>query len=162
MSSSRRKFIRNAASGTTLAWSSLRLAVGTGRVAEAKPGAPTVDRQTPLVAVPARHFLYGTQFFRPPSPTRAMRREMLENIAEELKFNLIRLWPNWDYMNPEPEKWIFDEVEQLMSYCDELGLQVLCGLMYELQPWCRSRNTPWRAISMREAGPRRSKAVRIM
>ena len=142
MSSSRRKFIRNAASGVTLAWGSLQLAVGTGGAAEAKPGAPTVDPQTPLVAVPARHFLYGTQFFRPPSPPRAMRREMLENIAEELKFNLIRLWPNWDFVNPEPGKWIFDEVEELMSYCDELGLQVLCGLMYELQPWWLEQKYP--------------------
>ena len=71
-----------------------------------------------------------------------MRRDMIKTIAEEYKFNLIRIWPNWDYVNPEPDKWIFDEVEEVMSYCDEFGLQVLCGLMFELAPWWLEQKYP--------------------
>jgi beta-galactosidase len=87
-------------------------------------------------------FLYGTQFYRPPNPPRAMRREMIRTIAEEYKFNIIRIWPNWDYVNPEPDKWIFDEVEEVMSCCDEFGLKVLCGLMFELAPWWLEEKYP--------------------
>jgi beta-galactosidase len=142
MSSSRRKFIKNAASGVTLAWSSLHVAAGKGGAPEAKPGASKADPQMPRVAVPSRQFLYGTQFFRPPSPPRAMRRDMIKTIAEEYKFNIIRIWPNWDYVNPEPDQWIFDEVEEVMSYGDEFGLQVLCGLMFELAPWWLEQKFP--------------------
>ncbi len=142
MSSSRRKFIKNAASGVTLAWSSLRVVAGSGGAPEARSGMPTANPQTPPVAVPGGRFLYGTQFFRPPSPPRAMRRGLIKTIAEEYKFNLIRIWPNWDYVNPEPDKWIFGEVEEVMSYCDEFGLQVLCGLMFELAPWWLEQKYP--------------------
>jgi beta-galactosidase len=87
-------------------------------------------------------FLYGSQFYRPPNPPRARRREMIRTIAEEYKFNTIRLWPNWDYVNPEPDKWMFDEVEEVMSYCDEFGIKVLCGLMFELAPWWLEQKYP--------------------
>jgi beta-galactosidase len=142
MSSSRRKFIKSAASGVTLAWSSLHVTAGRGGAAEAPPRMSMADPETPPVAVPQRHFLYGTQFFRPPSPPRAMRRDMIKTIAEEYKFNLIRIWPNWDYVNPEPDKWIFDEVEEVMTYCDEFGLQVLCGLIVEMEPWWLEQKYP--------------------
>jgi beta-galactosidase len=142
MSSSRRKFIKNAASGVTLAWSSLHVEAGRGSAAGAQPSLPMADPQIPPGAAPASQFLYGTQFFRPPSPPRAMRRDLIKSIAEQYKFNLIRIWPNWDYVNPEPDKWIFDEVEEVMSYCDEFGLQVLCGLMFELAPWWLEQKYP--------------------
>jgi beta-galactosidase GanA len=67
---------------------------------------------------------------------------MLKTIAEEYKFNIIRIWPNWDYVNPEPDKWIFDEVEEVMSYCDEFGLKVMAGLMFELAPWWLEQKYP--------------------
>lgn len=60
---------------------------------------------------------------------------MIQTIAEVYKFNLIRIWPNWDHVNPQPDEWIFDEVEEVMSYWDNFGLKVLCGLMFELAPW---------------------------
>jgi len=87
-------------------------------------------------------FLYGSQFYRPPSPPRAQRRAMIRTIAEEYKFNIIRIWPNWDYVNPQPDQWIFDEVEEVMSFCDEFGLKVLCGLMFELAPWWLEQKYP--------------------
>jgi beta-galactosidase len=110
--------------------------------------AGTMDGNSPqalgasTVQVPLDQFLYGSQFYRPPNPPRARRREMIRTIAEEYKFNLIRIWPNWDYVNPEPDKWIFDEVEEVMSYCDEFGLKVLCGLVFELAPWWLEEKYP--------------------
>ncbi len=137
MSSSRRQFIRTAAGGVSLAWSGMRITAGPGGGAGlAKPNAANSN------PVSADRFLYGSQFYRPPNPPRALRRDMLRTIAEQYKFNLIRIWPNWDYVNPEPDKWIFDEVEEVMSYCDEFGLEVLCGLMFELAPWWLEQKYP--------------------
>ncbi len=67
------------------------------------PTARPEDSVTKPVDARSQPFLYGTQFYRPPSPPRAMRRELLKTIAEEYKFNTIRIWPNWDYVNPEPD-----------------------------------------------------------
>lgn len=67
---------------------------------------------------------------------------MIKTIAEEYKFNLVRLWPNWDYVNPQQDQWIFDEVEEVMNYCDEFGLKVLCGLVCELAPWWLEQKYP--------------------
>ncbi|HTS71592.1 MAG TPA: beta-galactosidase [Terriglobia bacterium] len=136
MESSRRRFIQSAAASAGFAWSGIRIAAEpSGSVAAPRDSAAAV-------AVPMDRFLYGSQFYRPPSPPRARRREMIQTIAQEYKFNIVRIWPNWDYVNPEPDKWLFDEVEEVMSYCDEFGLQVLCGLNFELAPWWLEQKFP--------------------
>ena len=137
MRSSRRKFIQSAAAGVGLAWNGIKITAG--------PDCPTPSPgQASPRCDPARldQFLYGSQFYRPPNPPRALRRDMIRTIVEEYKFNVIRIWPNWDYVNPEPDKWIFDEVEEVMGYCDEFGLKVLCGLMFELAPWWLEQKYP--------------------
>ncbi len=134
---SRRKFIKTASTGVALAWSGLSISAG-------EPGFGLMPEETknPGAGFTPNHFIYGTQFYRPPSPPREKRREMVKALAEEHKFNLIRIWPNWDYVNPEPDKWIFDEVEEVMSYADEFGMQVLCGLVVELMPWWLEQKYP--------------------
>jgi beta-galactosidase len=132
MPSTRRTFMEHSAAGVALAWEGLRLFAGPLTAGAASSTGPA--ESTP--------FLYGSQFFRPPNPPREMRREMLRTIAQEYKFNIVRIWPNWDYVNPQPDQWIFDEVEEVMSYCDEFGLKVLCGLMFELAPWWLEQKYP--------------------
>lgn len=128
MAITRRSFIKSATTGVALAWSGLTITAG-------EPGLMAEERGSGGKGYKPERFLYGTQFYRPPSPARKLRRAMVKALAEEHKFNLIRIWPNWDYVNPEPDKWIFDEVEEVMGYADEFGMQVLCGLVVELMPW---------------------------
>jgi len=149
MQFSRRNFIKTTSSTLALSWSSLSILASLGGSGEAHaegaqaqgahPGGLTDSSQALSDATP---FIYGTQFYRPPSPPRAMRRDMIKTIANEYKFNLIRIWPNWDYVNPQPDQWVFDEVEEVMNYCDEFGLRVLCGLMCELAPWWLEQQYP--------------------
>jgi beta-galactosidase GanA len=80
-------------------------------------------------------FVYGSAFYRPPNPPREMRRDMLRAIAQEYKFNIIRIYPGWDYYNPAPGKFVFDDVDEVMSYCDEFGIRVLLGAVLESAPW---------------------------
>ena len=129
--------MQSAVAGVGLAWSGMKITAGPNAHA-----ASPVHNAGGTGPVPTDQFLYGSQFYRPPNPPRPMRRGLIRTIAEEYKFNIIRIWPNWDYVNPEPDKWIFDEVEEVMGYCDEFGLKVLCGLVMELAPWWLEQKYP--------------------
>jgi len=142
MEFSRRKFIKTTTSSVALSWGSMSILAGLGGAAESQSQALQGATNAHSDASTETPFIYGTQFFRPPSPPRAMRREMIKTIASDYKFNLIRVWPNWDYVNPQPDQWLFEEVEEVMNYCDEFGLRVLCGLMCELAPWWLEQHHP--------------------
>ena len=118
---SRRQFLQTASS-VSLAWGGLRILAG-----------PAAFPLSP--ASKERGFLYGTAFYRPPNPPRQQRREMLKAIAQVYGFNIIRIYPGWDYYNPAPGVFVFDDVEEVLQYCDEFGIKVLMGLVLESGPW---------------------------
>jgi len=68
-------------------------------------------------------FIYGTAFYRPPNPPASMRRQMLKSIAQEYKFNIIRIYSSWVYHNREPDRFTFDELEEVMGIATSLD----CG-----------------------------------
>lgn len=67
---------------------------------------------------------------------------MLKTIAQEYKFNIIRIYPAWAYYNPAPDRFDFDELEEVLKYCDEFGLKVLMGLVIEEAPYWLERIHP--------------------
>jgi beta-galactosidase len=87
-------------------------------------------------------FVYGTHFFRAPNPPRPWRRAMLEKIARERQFDLIRIYPTWDYFNPAPGVYEFVELDEVLTLCDELGLRVLLGVVLETAPYWLERMHP--------------------
>ena len=88
-----------------------------------------------------QEFIYGAEFFRPTNPPRALRHDMLKAIANEYKFNIIRIYCSWVYLNPEPGKFDFTEVEEVLADCDQLGLKVLMGAVIEEAPyWLEAAN----------------------
>jgi beta-galactosidase GanA len=60
---------------------------------------------------------------------------MLRTIAQHYHFNIIRVYPTWDYYHRAPDKFVFDEIEEVMKYCDEFGLKVLMGIVMETAPY---------------------------
>ena len=86
-------------------------------------------------STPSGSFVYGTAFYRPPNPPRSQRREMLKTIARDYKFNIIRIYSSWVYHNPEPERFDFEELDEVLRYCDEFGLRVLMGVITEDAPY---------------------------
>jgi beta-galactosidase len=60
---------------------------------------------------------------------------MLKAIANGYKFNIIRIYCSWVYLNPEQGKFDFTEVEEVMKDCDQLGLKVLMGAVIEEAPY---------------------------
>jgi len=108
-------------------WGGLQILAGPTALAQSSE----VSRPTPV----PQKFIYGTEFFRPPNPPRALRHEMLKAIANEYKFNIIRIYCSWVYLNPEPEKFDFTEIEEVLNDCDQLGLNVLMGAVIEEAPY---------------------------
>ncbi len=124
------------AAGASLAWGGLRIFTG-------EPGAlgePGTGQGTEKGL--ASEFIYGTQFYRPPNPPRAERRKMLKDVAEKYGFNIIRVYPMWDYYNREPGKFDFAEIEEVMQYADEFGLKVLMGIVFETAPYWLEQANP--------------------
>lgn len=123
----RREFIRTAAGGIAASWGGLRIFAGPQGLAQS----PTEDQ----TKVHQKFFVYGSAFYRPPNPPASERRSMLKTIAQEYKFNTIRIYASWVYHNPEQDRFEFKELEDVMGYCDEFGIKVLMGVILEDAPW---------------------------
>jgi len=131
---SRRSFLRAAGGAVSFTWGGLRIFAGPpGTAGDAVPGS---------LSPSAQPFIYGTAFYRPPNPPAAVRREMLKAIAQKYQFNIIRIYPAWSYYNPAPDRFEFDDLEEVMKYCDEFGLRVLMGLVLEEAPYWLERLHP--------------------
>jgi beta-galactosidase GanA len=138
--SSRREFLATLAGGAAVAWSGLRIA--------ALPDAVVAGLTTGHEQSGGGSFIYGTHFYRPPDPPASQRHAMLTSIAETYKFNTVRIFTSWAYCNPEPDRFDFADVEELMGYCDELGLKVLMGVMLEDAPyWLESAHPESRFVN---------------
>src|SRR5208282_5065404 len=122
---SRRRFLRTAAGSISVTFGGLRIFAIRGN-SMGQTGVPE--------PAPEREFLLGTQFFRPPNPPRAKRREMLRALAQDYGFNLVRLWPNWNYFQPAADRYSFEELEEVLNSCDGLGLRVLMSVVIETAP----------------------------
>ncbi len=127
MLGSRRTFLKDTGAGLGAAWGGLRILAEAGSTSR---GANSLEGLRP-----AGQFIYGAHFYRPPNPPRSERREMLRTIAQHYHFNIIRVYPTWDYYHRAPDKFVFDEIEEVMKYCDEFGLKVLMGIVMETAPY---------------------------
>ncbi len=87
-------------------------------------------------------FVYGTQFYRPPNPPREERAAALEQIAGPLGFNTIKVWVMWNWCNPEPGVYDFEELDEIMDTCDRLGLRVVVNTILETAPYWLGEQHP--------------------
>ena len=81
MSFSRRRFIKSATSSMALAWGGVTITAGNAGAAELRKLLMPADGQGSGAGFAPRRFIYGTQFYRPPSPPREKRREHREREA---------------------------------------------------------------------------------
>ena len=81
---SRQDFLCSTTNGVCLAWGGLRVLGSSSLSTNLVQGSPEI--------LAGKKFIYGAAFFRPPNPPRAQRREMLKTIAQEYKFNIIRIY----------------------------------------------------------------------
>ena len=124
---SRRSFLRTTAGTAVASWGGMQIFASPAEVPSGQPAQGQVNSPG--------EFVYGTAFYRPDNPPRSERRSMLKEIAQRYRFNIIRIYTAWVYNNPEPDKFVFDELEEVMRYCDEFGLHVLMGVVIEEAPY---------------------------
>ena len=80
-------------------------------------------------------FVYGAAYWRPPNPPRDKHRFHLEQIKNDLGFDLIRLHLPWNWHHRRPDQFAFDEVHEILGLCDELDLGVMLQLNLETAPY---------------------------
>lgn len=135
---SRREFLSDTVATAGVSWGGLRIFADPALAA----GETASQQGKSAPANPKDQFIYGAAFFRPPDPLRSKRREMLREVAEKYKFNLIRIYLAWVYCNPERDRFDFSELEEVMGYCDEFGLRVLMGVIIEEAPYWLEKAHP--------------------
>ncbi len=124
MKTSRRTFLQSTAPALALTWGGLKLYASHSDEAAGN-----------IRPVPQHEFICGSLLYRPPNPPRAERREVLRTMSQEHHFNLMRAFPTWDYYQRGPNDYNFEEIEELMQYCDELQIKVLMGVVLETAPY---------------------------
>ena len=124
---SRREFLYTAGGGIAAVWGGLRISAGPPAFGQAPPPSGSIPQQ--------QFFVYGSAFYRPPNPPASQRRAMLKTIAQEYKFNTIRIYSPWVYNNPQQDRFDFSELEEVLRYCDEFGIKVLMGAILEDAPY---------------------------
>lgn len=79
-------------------------------------------------------FVYGAQYYRPPTPPRAQRKNDLKRI-KELGFNTIKIQAMWNWVNPQPDIFDFEEIRELMDSAEENGIGVIILTNLENAPY---------------------------
>lgn len=139
----RRRFLQNTAVGVSLS----RSAMPSTR----RDVAPVEDARGTDANSDA-NFVYGTHFYHPQSGPRPDQfKEMIDAIVQKYHFNIIRVYPPWDYYNPNPGEFRFDDLEQLFNICDEAGVRVLMTVILESTPyWLEQQHPETRYVNAQE------------
>ena len=74
--------------------------------------------------------LYGAQYYRPPFPGRKCWRRDLAHMRE-LGFNCVKHWAVWNWIEREPGRFDFSELDELVALSKEYGLQVIINTVPE-------------------------------
>jgi len=86
-------------------------------------------------------FLYGVQYYRPPRPPRNDWPNDLKNIKKQ-GFNAVKIWAVWRWINPKPDKYNFEELDELFDEAEKNGLNVVCNIILENAPAWVFKNHP--------------------
>ena len=80
-------------------------------------------------------FLYGAQYYRPPTPERDQHSFHLTQIKNDLGFKVVKFRLTWNWIEREKGKLDLDEVHEMFDYCDRLGLGVIAEINLETAPY---------------------------
>ena len=86
-------------------------------------------------------FVFGTQYYRAPTPLSVDWKSDLRRIKES-GLNTIKIWCIWGWMEPEPGEYRFDETDRLFDLAEEIGLKVVPNTILEVQPFWITRLYP--------------------
>ena len=77
---------------------------------------------------------YGAQYYRPPFPNEEVwKRDILH--MKELGFTCVKHWAMWNWIEKEPGKFDFSELDKLIRISKEAGLSVIINTIPEGAPY---------------------------
>ncbi|MDY6913412.1 MAG: beta-galactosidase [Planctomycetota bacterium] len=86
-------------------------------------------------------FPYGCQYYRPPNPPRDQwDRDMAR--MRQLGFNVIKVWGMWNWINVEPGRFDFEELDEIFDLAEKSGLKVVLNTICENVPWWMAQKFP--------------------
>lgn len=86
-------------------------------------------------------FLFGAQYYRPPTP-------MSEDWAEDIKrmkgagLNTVQLWVVWGWVEPSEGNFVYDDYDRIVDLADKNGMNVVISTITDLQPFWLPRAYP--------------------
>ncbi len=78
-------------------------------------------------------FLYGTQYYRAPTPAREFWAEDLKHIAQA-GYNCVKIWAQWRWNHRGPGRWYFDDLDELMDLAADNSLAVTINVIFDTSP----------------------------
>jgi len=86
-------------------------------------------------------FVYGAQYYRPPTPPRAQRKTDIKRI-HELGFNTIKIQAMWNWVNPQPDVFDFEEIKEIMDSAEENDIGVVLLTNFDNAPYWLAQKHP--------------------
>jgi len=77
--------------------------------------------------------LFGTQYYRAPSPAEKDWDRDLKRMSE-LGFNMVKFWVQWRWNNPQENKFYFDDIDKLMALAEKHRLRVMLNTIFDVAP----------------------------
>ena len=90
---------------------------------------------------PSDMIVIGAQYYRPPNPPRADWERDLRLMAES-GMNTVKLWACWSWMNPERDRFDFEDLDVLVDIADRVGLGVVVNIILEDAPYWLEEDHP--------------------
>ncbi len=82
--------------------------------------------------------IYGAQYYRPPFPRSQAWKSDLARI-KACHFNTVKLWAVWSWIERTEGEYYFQDLDELIDLCVEIGLNVVINTIPEGMPYWLSR-----------------------
>ena len=99
--------------------------------------------------------MFGSQYYRAPSPPRSDWARDLSRMAE-LGFNTVKFWVQWRWNHPEIDRFYWDDIDELMNEAGRNGLNVMLNTIVDVAPaWIYRRYPDASMVTLdgRKIGP---------
>lgn len=78
-------------------------------------------------------FIFGTQYYRAPSPHPSVWETDLKAIAD-LGFTTVKYWVQWRWNTPAEGEYRFDDIDRLMDLASKVGLRAMLNTIVDVAP----------------------------
>jgi beta-galactosidase len=78
-------------------------------------------------------FLYGSEYYRAPTPDRKYWADDLRRMADH-GFNAVKFFVQWRWVHRGPDRWFFEDHDELMGLAGKAGLSVTINLIFDTSP----------------------------